>query len=738
MGRIVLIFFFLLITLPIRALPVDLTEEDVYVRRGFDASHTLELAKGAGWVRIPGVETGQRRLLVKNIDLPGVPERHFLSPRRYPAGEFTFQTSFSLHESVDYIRNPLALFIGHIGLNWEIYLNGVLIHSETHPGPDMQPERIVNGYNLVVPLPSDVLRYKNNVLTFRIIGDPTLQFTGFERQQYYLVEELADALKRESENSALIFNFIYLFIGIYFLFLFLRRPVERYNLFFSLLAVCLFIYFFSRTHLVYELVPSSLFIKKMEYVSLFMIMPLTVLFFDSILDRGQNLMSRLIIIINGIFALLVIPFPLGFCHDLLRVWQVTALVVLLPYVAVGIVGYHFFKELRFRLEGSGRSVRGFLRNLGITLRDTVPGNLFIGAILLAFSTVFDILDAIFWSYNIILSQYAFFAFVIGIVLVLSNRFLYIHGRIEELNRDLEDKIEDLKVSNELLALSEERYRFIIEGTTEMVFSLDERLRFITVNRSMKQTLRIEEEVEDLYQLVFFSDSPDGISRESFEESIALLKNQDEPMVITLPLKTRFLNEPMHVRLRMEYIRQEGKGEIIGNAFPGDEDRLLRYFVREKQAYRLDNYLSLADDLSHRITRNMIRYFPRKRVNQARVALREILLNAIEHGNLGITFDEKTRAQENGTYLELVELRQREGRGRGKYVNVEFQLEEEMIRFIIEDDGDGFDHRGLVDKGNRANVEMLYHGRGLVMALNVFDRMEFNEQGNRVTLEMERR
>ncbi len=737
MGRLLILFFFLTITLPAGALPIDLTEEDVYVRRGFDPSLTMEVPEGREWVMVPGVESGQRRLLVREIDLPNLPERRFLSPLRYPPEEITFQTSFSLHESVDYIRNPLALFIGHIGLNWEIYLNGVVLHREMHPGPKKELDRIINGYNLVVPLPSDVLRYDNNILSFRVIGDPTLQFTGFERQRYYLVEELAAALNRKSENVAMIFNFIYLFIGIYFLFLFLRWPVKRYNLFFSLLAIILFIYFFSRSHLVYELIPSSLFIKKMEYVSLFMIIPIAVLFFDTILDRGRTILSRIIIIINGFFALLVIPFPLGFCHDLLRVWQVTALLVMLPYVAFGIIGYHFYKELRFQLEGSGRGLRGFLRNLGITLRDTVPGNLFIGAVLVIFSTVFDILDSIFWSYNIILSQYAFFAFVLGIVLVLSNRFLYIHSRIEELNRDLEEKVEDLKVSNELFAVSEEKYRFIIEGTTEMVFSLDDSLRFITVNRSMKQVLRIEEDVRDLYQLVFFSENSDGITRESFEESIALLKSQEEPVIITLPFKTRFLNEPMHVRLRMEYIRQDGEGEIIGNASPVDDDKLLRYFVRENQTYRLDNYLTLADDLSHRITRNMVKFFPRKKVNQARVALREIILNAIEHGNLGITFDEKTRAQENGVYLELLEQRQAEGRGREKYVNVEFQLEEERARFIIEDEGEGFDHKGLIEMGNRANAEMLYHGRGLVMAMNIFDRMEFNDQGNRVILELKR-
>lgn len=43
----------------------------------------------------------------------------------------------------------------------------------------------------------------------------------------------------------------------------------------------------------------------------------------------------------------------------------------------------------------------------------------------------------------------------------------------------------------------------------------------------------------------------------------------------------------------------------------------------------------------KICERLNRYFSYPVVNTIRICFREILINAIEHGNLGITFDEKT-------------------------------------------------------------------------------------------------
>lgn len=40
----------------------------------------------------------------------------------------------------------------------------------------------------------------------------------------------------------------------------------------------------------------------------------------------------------------------------------------------------------------------------------------------------------------------------------------------------------------------------------------------------------------------------------------------------------------------------------------------------------------------------------------RIGLYEIIVNAIEHGNLGITYEEKSRAQKNNSYVQLLQDR----------------------------------------------------------------------------------
>ena len=53
---------------------------------------------------------------------------------------------------------------------------------------------------------------------------------------------------------------------------------------------------------------------------------------------------------------------------------------------------------------------------------------------------------------------------------------------------------------------------------------------------------------------------------------------------------------------------------------------------------------------------------------------------------------------------------------------------------ITDEGDGFDHQGFLKRTESDDsLLMLEHGRGLTMARNAFDSVQFNTKGNQVTL-----
>ncbi|MEE9396861.1 MAG: response regulator, partial [Methylococcales bacterium] len=73
-----------------------------------------------------------------------------------------------------------------------------------------------------------------------------------------------------------------------------------------------------------------------------------------------------------------------------------------------------------------------------------------------------------------------------------------------------------------------------------------------------------------------------------------------------------------------------------------------------------------------------------------MGLSELLINAVEHGNLGITYDDKTRFNERGTWGEEVEKRLQAEQNQNKFAHIEFQRSDRGIKVAVKDQGGGFD------------------------------------------------
>ncbi len=132
--------------------------------------------------------------------------------------------------------------------------------------------------------------------------------------------------------------------------------------------------------------------------------------------------------------------------------------------------------------------------------------------------------------------------------------------------------------------------------------------------------------------------------------------------------------------------------------------------------------------------------PEERVD-LQMALSELILNGIEHGNCRISFEEKTAWMMEGREMaDLIEAKGREGAG-GEKVFLEWEIGREEARFVIRDEGEGFDVKalrtGLKGGGNGAAEEGL-HGRGIRLALMLSDKLSYNQKGNRVTMKVKRR
>lgn len=124
--------------------------------------------------------------------------------------------------------------------------------------------------------------------------------------------------------------------------------------------------------------------------------------------------------------------------------------------------------------------------------------------------------------------------------------------------------------------------------------------------------------------------------------------------------------------------------------------------------------------------------------QMEVALYEALYNAIEHGNLALSFTEKKRLIECGRYDEFIAERRALKPYADRAVTVLLQVTPERLIITVSDEGDGFDwraHLGPKDDDESALLDV--NGRGITIMQSAFDTVRYNDPGNTVTLIKER-
>lgn len=115
-----------------------------------------------------------------------------------------------------------------------------------------------------------------------------------------------------------------------------------------------------------------------------------------------------------------------------------------------------------------------------------------------------------------------------------------------------------------------------------------------------------------------------------------------------------------------------------------------------------------------------------------LAVRELVLNAIEHGNLGLTYSEKSKALEGGTLAAVLAQRGAVSPYAARKTSVTTVKRSDEVVIEVADDGDGFDWRALPDPTDPQNL-LEAHGRGVLLARMSVDRLTFSEKGNCVTV-----
>ena len=111
-------------------------------------------------------------------------------------------------------------------------------------------------------------------------------------------------------------------------------------------------------------------------------------------------------------------------------------------------------------------------------------------------------------------------------------------------------------------------------------------------------------------------------------------------------------------------------------------------------------------------------------------LQELLANAVEHGNLGLSYGDKSALLKEGTWDQEIQRRLDLPEYRGRSAQVRFIREADRLSFTLQDQGAGFDWRGYLDFAPERAFDL--HGRGIALARRMsFDSLEYQGNGNTV-------
>jgi len=128
--------------------------------------------------------------------------------------------------------------------------------------------------------------------------------------------------------------------------------------------------------------------------------------------------------------------------------------------------------------------------------------------------------------------------------------------------------------------------------------------------------------------------------------------------------------------------------------------------------------------------HLSQYFPQP--HRVLLGIVEMLVNAVEHGNLGVNYEEKSALLHNAGWENEINRRLELPEYRDRRVRIDLRKHADRTTLTIRDEGAGFDWKPFLDI--QPDRVFHLHGRGIAMSrMTSFDSIEFHGCGNEVEL-----
>lgn len=227
---------------------------------------------------------------------------------------------------------------------------------------------------------------------------------------------------------------------------------------------------------------------------------------------------------------------------------------------------------------------------------------------------------------------------------------------------------------------------------------------------------------DVSMALYITDNIDNICLCGLRDTpVCLISDEKvkDPFINVLPMDFQYI----HLRRLIDAVVHNGCYENCAASVTP---------IEINKSYKVTNDIFNVERIVYALTKDFIYFLNFQALEKVRVGLAEMLTNAIEHGNLAVTGEEKFEATDNGTYYDLINERLNDPKYMSRNAYFSYSLNNECMTLSLEDEGDGFDVNSLPDPTDPEGLLKL-HGRGILITRMYFDEVNYNEKGNKVTL-----
>ncbi len=171
---------------------------------------------------------------------------------------------------------------------------------------------------------------------------------------------------------------------------------------------------------------------------------------------------------------------------------------------------------------------------------------------------------------------------------------------------------------------------------------------------------------------------------------------------------------------------------------GMESQSLKSLGKLTWSFEMENDLENLGGILTVMLKPVEVWLPESAQLHVRMGLQELLINAIEHGNLGISAVEKQEALMNDTYEALLDSRRHMPIYAARRVTVwmENNPSHHTFQCRICDEGEGFDWEPLLSGNGETIPSLAGSGRGIFLVKTLIPHIQYFGRGNEVRLEIQ--